>query len=57
MADLTMTVTVDDVIFEAETDNGFQWLGAQQVRKPFEEVKAFKQAAENAGLTVSKSDL
>jgi hypothetical protein len=57
MADLTMTITVDDVVFEATTDDGFQWLGEQRVRKTFEEVKAFKQAAENAGLTVAKSDL
>ena len=57
MADLIMNVTVDDVIFEAESDNGLQWLGQQQVRKPFGEVKAFKLAAENFGLTVAKSDL
>jgi hypothetical protein len=57
MADLTMTVTVDNVIFEATTEKGIQWLGEQQVRKSFEKVKAFKQAAEKSGLTVAKSDL
>jgi hypothetical protein len=57
MADLTMTVTVDDVIFEADSDDGFKWLGQQQVRKSFAEVKAFKEAAEHDGLKIVTSGL
>jgi hypothetical protein len=57
MADLTMTLTMDDVIFEARSDDGLQWLGQQQVRKPFEDVKEFKQAAEREGLIVIKLNL
>jgi hypothetical protein len=57
MADLTMTVTVDDVIFEADSDDGFKWLGQQQVRKSFAEVKAFKEAAEHDGPKIVTSGL
>jgi len=54
MADITYSLSDDqtEVIFSASTQSGEEWLEAPERSIPVTEAKAFREAAQEAGLEV-----
>jgi hypothetical protein len=52
MVDLTVTQDGDEAIFDAYTAEGEGWMGRSQTRMPRRDAKAYRVAAELAGLIV-----
>ena len=55
MVDITFTVDGDETVFDAHTAEGEGWMGRSKIRMPVSETKAYRDAAELAGLIVMAS--